>query len=418
MPFALDGGASNSEIVEAINYVLANLSQTTATNPVNGQITDATGQIVGYLYKYIFVKYADSFDGTVNFSNSPTNRGYYGIRNSDSSTESTNPADYVWTQVTGGFGTTKFLWYLTIGGRQIQWQVATTVPNPGWAQDPGTAIDLDIILGATKNPSNYIVNRVPNNNAAPTDAEVVSAIGRYPISGDLCTVVYNNGQNSTLWRYTTGWAIYIKYITGDIISTNSVLTNTLQVGSTPAISGSTMTGSGAVINSNGTFALGNSSSNIVFNGTNAYINGFTSTTGGGTSNLYIANGADLFSFTISTAGNVMFGFSCTYSATVAQSTGAIYTQSNVSVELKNSSGTVVWSTVRGVWVALSLIGTNFNVAVPMSATMVKNLTPDTYTLRLTGPAYFTNSSGNSVTLSASTPGSAVDATYFYYQIKV
>lgn len=275
MPFALDGGATSQEIIEALNYVLANLSQTTATNAVNGQITDSTGQIVGYLYKYVFVKYADSFDGTVNFSNSPTNRLYYGIRNSDSSTESTNPADYIWTKVTGGFGTTKFLWYLTIGGRQIQWQVATALPNPGWAQDPGTAIDLDIILGSTKNPSNYIINRVPNNNAAPTDAEVVTAIGRYPISGDLCTIVYNNGQNSTLWRYTTGWSIYIKYITGDIISTNSVLTNTLQVGTTPAISGSTMTGSGAIIKSDGTFALGNSSSNIVFNGTNAYINGFT-----------------------------------------------------------------------------------------------------------------------------------------------
>lgn len=250
MPFALDGGASNSEIVEAVNYVLANLSQTTATNPVNGQITDATGQIVGYLYKYIFVKYADSFDGTVNFSDLPTNRGYYGIRNSDSSVESTNPADYVWTQVTGGFGTTKFLWYLTIGGRQIQWQVSTVSPNPGWVQDPGTAIDLDLITGVTSSPANFIVSRIANNSAAPTNAEVIAAIGRTPISGDLCTVVYNSGISSLLYRYTTGWAPYIAYISTDLILANTITATNIASNTITAnnIAASTITGSNIAAN--------------------------------------------------------------------------------------------------------------------------------------------------------------------------
>ena len=46
------------------------------------------------------VKYADSYDGSVGFSDSPTGKSYYGLRNSDTSAESTNPADYVWYQAT------------------------------------------------------------------------------------------------------------------------------------------------------------------------------------------------------------------------------------------------------------------------------------------------------------------------------
>ena len=226
MPFALDGNPTNSEISEAVNYILANLSQSVNANASTGQITGPTGTITGYLYKYLAVKYADSFDGTLNFSNSPTGRSYYGIRNSNSSTESTNPVDYTWTQVTGGFGTTKFFYYLTTGGRQIQIAVATAVPNPGWVIDNGTSIDLDI-TNATNSVANFVVIRVPNNSAAPTDAECITAIGRTPISGDLCTVNYNSGIFSIVYKYTTGWAIFQKYITGDLIVANSIVANNI-----------------------------------------------------------------------------------------------------------------------------------------------------------------------------------------------
>lgn len=47
---------------------------------------------------YTWVAYADSADGTVNFTNdAPGNRGYQGLAiNKTAATESTNPADYVW----------------------------------------------------------------------------------------------------------------------------------------------------------------------------------------------------------------------------------------------------------------------------------------------------------------------------------
>jgi hypothetical protein len=91
------------------------------------------------------IKYADSFDGSVNFSNVPTNRQYFGIRNNSDAAESSNPVDYIWTQATGGFGVTKFLWFICTGGRQIQFAVATAAPDAGWLIDPGASIDLDVV---------------------------------------------------------------------------------------------------------------------------------------------------------------------------------------------------------------------------------------------------------------------------------
>ena len=145
MPYALDGNPSQSEVSEAINYLLSNFSTGITTDPNTGEIKGPTGNILSYLYEYMAVKYADSFDGSVNFSNSPTNRQYFGLRNNDAAAESSNYTDYIWNKVTGGFGTTKFLWYVSTGGRQIQFAVSTAAPDTGWLIDPGTSIDLDVV---------------------------------------------------------------------------------------------------------------------------------------------------------------------------------------------------------------------------------------------------------------------------------
>lgn len=149
MPFLLDGNPTNSEVSEAVNYLLSNFTTGLSSDVNTGQITASDGNIVGYMYQYLSVKYADSFDGTVNFSDLPTNRQYYGLRNSASSSESTNPADYIWSKATGGFGTSKYIWYQTTGGRAIQIAVATSAPDVGWLQDSGYSIDLDVVTSAT-----------------------------------------------------------------------------------------------------------------------------------------------------------------------------------------------------------------------------------------------------------------------------
>ena len=145
MPFYLDTNPEPSELSEAVNYLLSNFSTGITSDPTSGQIKGPTGETVGYLYQYMAIKYADSFDGSVNFSNTPTNRQYYGIRNSNDASESSNPTDYIWYKVSGGFGTTKSLWYVCTGGRQIQFAAATSAPDAGWLVDPGSSIDLDVV---------------------------------------------------------------------------------------------------------------------------------------------------------------------------------------------------------------------------------------------------------------------------------
>ena len=153
MPFALDSHPEISEISEAINYLLGNFGANLSADPNTGEIKGPTGNVIAYLYRYLAVKYADSADGALNFSDSPTNRQYYGLRNSDQSVESTNPADYIWKQVAGGFGTTKFLWYQTNGGRQIEFIVDVASPALGFVQVGSAAIDLDIITSTTATPA-------------------------------------------------------------------------------------------------------------------------------------------------------------------------------------------------------------------------------------------------------------------------
>jgi hypothetical protein len=171
MTFALTSNPSQSEISEAINYLLANFGANLSVDPNNGQITGSSGIIIAYFYKYLSVKYANSFDGTVNFNNSPTNQGYYGLRNTDSSVESTNPADYIWYQATGGFGTTKFLFYETSGGRQINFVVATTTPGTAYVQESGPAIDLDVVTNSTATAAAAAALATANNKLSKIGAD-------------------------------------------------------------------------------------------------------------------------------------------------------------------------------------------------------------------------------------------------------
>jgi len=146
MLFSLPSNPTPSDVSEALNYLLNNFGSNVSINSGTGSVNGPTGNI-SYLYQYLDIKYATSFDGSVGFSNVPTNAFYFGIRNANSSVESTNPSDYLWQQVTGGFGTTKFLYYATGGGRTITFQVASTSPGGAYVQDTGSAINLDIVTG-------------------------------------------------------------------------------------------------------------------------------------------------------------------------------------------------------------------------------------------------------------------------------
>jgi len=104
-----------------------------------------SGTLLQYSKQYIHVKYADDNVGT-GLINVPTNKQYFGLYNSDIPVESTNPADYTWYLVDGGFGTLKRFWYKTIGGAYIDYVVSDRSPDNLFAMDLGDAINLNIAV--------------------------------------------------------------------------------------------------------------------------------------------------------------------------------------------------------------------------------------------------------------------------------
>jgi hypothetical protein len=227
MPFALTNNPSQSEISDAINYLLANFGPNLAADPDNGQISGPSGVIIAYLYKYIAVKYADSFDGSVNFSNSPTNRLYYGLRNSNDSVESTNPADYIWYQAAGGFSTTKFLFYQTSGGRQINFFVGTTAPNSTYLKETGSSIDLDIVTTTTAYntaaPSIYIWTSTSTPPTRPSTTSTYTwSTGAYTApSGWTTAPTTNTTAGSVLWAITIPLIVNANTVTSTLDWTNT-----------------------------------------------------------------------------------------------------------------------------------------------------------------------------------------------------
>lgn len=425
MPFFLDGNPTSGEISEAINYLLGNAQQTTSTNTVNGQVTDSTGAVVSYLYKYLYVKYADSFDGTVNFSNTPTSRLYYGLRNNDSPTESTNPADYIWYKVAGGFGTTKFVFYSVTGGRRINIVVGLSAPSILYQADSGAAINLDQISGSDGASSRICY-------AKSTSFALASTPATYQTSGPSSFPPTNTWGGAETWQATpptlaTNEALFqsdgIYNPTSDLTTWNVPYLSNLKVGalsaisanlgtvtagelivtspssSTPVISGTTMAGSGTHLYNDGRFALGNSGGNIVFNGTNVYINGFLNSSSTTSFNTNLTNSqTTALSFTVNKAGDILITTSNTLSAKtgyLANSVSgiiasvqyvvqdAVHLNNYASASTDVGGGVVNNGGYRYVYGA-----TSFNTVV--------HLLPGNYEIRVTGNATAFDSSGNVV----------------------
>ena len=227
MPFALTNDPSQSEISEAINYLLANFGPNLSADPSNGQISGPSGVVIAYLYQYIAVKYADSFDGTLNFSNSPTGRLYYGLRNTNDSVESTNPADYIWFQAAGGFGSTKFLFYQTNGGRQINFFVGTAAPNSTYLQESGSSIDLDVVTTTTAYntaaPSIYIWTSTSTPPTRPSTTSTYTwSTGSYTApSGWTTAPITNTTPGSYLWAITIPLIVNANTVTSTLDWTNT-----------------------------------------------------------------------------------------------------------------------------------------------------------------------------------------------------
>jgi hypothetical protein len=210
MLFSLPTNPTPSDMSEALNYLLNNFGSNISINVGTGSVAGPTGNI-SYLYQYLDIKYAQSFDGSVGFSNVPTGATYFGIRNSDSPTESTNPSDYLWEQVTGGFGTTKFVYYSTGGGRTISLQVATTSPGAAWQIDPGTAINLDVVTGVNAYNAAIPVIFQWTTGSAPARPSTTSTYTWATASYTAPSGWYTSPPSDTTPGDTL-WAIYVPIV--------------------------------------------------------------------------------------------------------------------------------------------------------------------------------------------------------------
>jgi len=367
MPFSLTNDPSQSELSDAVNYLLANFSPNLSADNGTGQIKGPVGEITGYLYKYMSVKYADSFDGSLNFSNSPTNRAFYGLRNNNDATESSNYADYVWYRATGGFGTTKFLWYIATGGRQIQFVVSTAAPDVGWLQDSGGSIDLDVITSGTTPviAQQFVpyftpaVLQVPRSGSplAPSFTGITPAM--YASNG-IAVVPFTDAQtDSNVAFVNNSWRIGNSSTTGygDISLTNITIGNPSDAGDyalwpTPTA----MSSSPAFItvpvrykNSTGTVSqAGVATVQLIFtdpgaagsNGPNVDISGYTT---------FVQNAGGAFNPATATLSAVYPNVSSpTFSWAITGATPASSTSSSVVVTpLSSATNVVVTLTVNG-----------------------------------------------------------------------
>jgi osmotically-inducible protein OsmY len=252
--------SDNSQLLDSVNYLLSNLNQTGNANVViPGNVLTAnttTGIIQTYgsntvpptwfAYQWVNLRYATNATGSQNFSSSPTNATYFGIYNSETATPSANPAAYTWTEVAGGFGTTKTIYYSSIGGRRQQWVASASSPSSDFVEStPDVAINLDIVTTAAGTPGTrgpiamaYVVT--PSDPTVATSAtlttwfeaprtNVVAPIGTGlapPVTGDTASFTWVAGPGAPTVTYSYNGSIWVP-VTGQVISGNVIITGTL-----------------------------------------------------------------------------------------------------------------------------------------------------------------------------------------------
>ena len=381
MGFILGVNDDQTQIVNAVNYLLTNLGQQNAliVDSATGQIISPfTGQVVSYLYQYINIRYATSKDGLQGFSQSPTNATYYGIQNSNSSVGTEIPNQYVWKLASPPFGTTNYLWYSTIGGRQILFVISPTTPSSLFQQvEDNIPINLDV----TTNSSNTLqINAYARiaGNPTPTPGTIVTTGQQLP----------TQAQSLTTWNLNTPWSLTDPnpasssslYISNGQynIATNQTTWNTPYVGEY------NVTALSQISTNAGTLLTGNIAGSIRVN-TTANISG----------NVFFGNGSQLTGiissyddsnvalFLPTYTGNMSADY---YSGNGSQLTG-MYSNSNVATFLTTNTGNISANVFFGNGSQLTDVYSNANVDTYLPVyggdIEVDNITSGAWTITVT-----------------------------------
>lgn len=282
--------------IGALNYVLSNLGSGNVSgnvtipgnvlvaNTTTGAIsTYGNASVIAYQNEFLNVRYANNATGSSGFSTNQANSQYFGVYNTVTNTDPgvSNPTNYQWTQVSGGFGTTKTLYYLCNGGRQVQLSATTTAPSSGFLPTiNGTPIDLDIVTTANGTPGTrgaiamgYVITPNDPNTSGNTALSTwftasrtanVPPIGTglTPVTGDTADFFYPvTGVSGCFTFDGSGWANVVPQvipgntivngtITGNTIANNTITGQNIIVGSVSGdrITANTLSGNTIIAN--------------------------------------------------------------------------------------------------------------------------------------------------------------------------
>ena len=229
--FAITTSTPYTNVIQSINYALANMTSANVqlggniliANTTTGTVTGGGAGTISYLYGYMDVQYANTSTGG-GFTSNSNNTQYYGIRNVSTPTEDSNPTDYAWTQVVGGFGTTKGLYYATGGGGTISFVVGTTTPNQYYTP----VIDNTPILLAEITANLVTGNSIQSNTITGNNIQTRTITGNNINTGTLTgnliaanTIVGTNIVAQTI----TGNLIAAGTLTANLVAANAIFVN-------------------------------------------------------------------------------------------------------------------------------------------------------------------------------------------------
>ena len=248
---------SSDQVIGSVNYLLSNLNQngnvgnitiptgTLIGNTTTGVVTpyNAGGNVYGYLYQWVNLRYANNATGSSGFSTVPTNSQYFGVFNSISQAASSNPTDYQWQQVAGGFGTTKTIYYSALGGRQVLFAAANSAPSSNYVvSTANVAIDLDVVTTAAGTPGErgpipmgYVITTADPTSASSSvltgwfqssrqNPTPPIGTGLTPVSGDTAYFTYpTTGVSETYTFNGSAWNTAV----GQVVSGDTIVANTL-----------------------------------------------------------------------------------------------------------------------------------------------------------------------------------------------
>lgn len=155
----------------------------------------------------------------------------------------TSPGQYLW-EITVPLATSATTATSTLDWNNSSYPIRNTAYNGvNGSQGPAGSSGNDGSPGSAA----YIVTRTANDGSAPSYSETLQAVGRGPIVGDIAVINYNNGNDSTQYRYTaSGYITQSRYITGSLIVQNTITAQ--NIAANTIVAGSAIIQDGAITN--------------------------------------------------------------------------------------------------------------------------------------------------------------------------